>query len=87
MYNGIHIYDIYSNLIGSRLFNTIYRVDMYLVCPFYPPVGAGYCHHYVWRVSVFRFRAISLKPLAGLLSFFIHTSLGRCTYAFWGYDL
>ena len=48
--------------------------------------GGGYCHHHVWpcgRASVFRFQTISLKPLAGLLSYCIQTSLRGCRCAFW----
>ena len=37
------------------------------------------------RASVFRFRTISLKPLAGLLLNCIHTSLRGCRCAFWGF--
>ena len=47
--------------------------------------GGGYSHHHVWpggRASVFRFRTISLKPLAGLLSYCIQTSLRGCRCAF-----
>ena len=36
------------------------------------------------RASVLRFRTISRKPLAGLLSYCIHTSLRGCRFAFWG---
>ena len=33
--------------------------------------------------SVFYFRTLSRKPVAGLLSYFIHTSLQSCRCAFW----
>ena len=49
--------------------------------------GGAYCHHHVWPcvcTSVFRFRTISLKMLAVLLSYCIHTSLRGCWCAFWG---
>ena len=47
----------------------------------------GYCHYYVWLwlcASMFCFRMISRKPLAGMFSYHIHTSLRGCRCAFWG---
>ena len=33
--------------------------------------GSGYCHYHIWLCGVFRFRAISPKPSAGLFSYCI----------------
>ena len=62
-----------------------YTCAIFIPRPYF--VGGGYCHHHVLpggRASVFRFRTISLKPLAGLLSYCIHTSLRGCRCAFLG---
>ena len=54
--------------------------------------GGGYYHHHVWPsvcASVFRFRTISRKPLAGLFLYCKHTflALGCIDVPFEGYDL
>ena len=60
---------------------------LYLFIPCPRSRGGEHCHHHVWPcvyVSPFRFRRITRKPLAGLFSYCINTSLKRCRYVYWG---